>query len=389
LGQAPGDTHERVAVLGQALAADVAAALEAGRLPGRWGQAGSRIQVVGGGEAVDGQAVGGEAGRPHRCHAGQGGEDLARSGCQQPGQLGLDRGDVGLQALVVGQVTAESLGAQLGVDGGQQPPPAVDPEASGGPGEPTGRSGLKRPHRRRPAGEGGRTGQYRLAGRIVQVKAAAMAGWGGQARAERLELVMEALLEDLAVADQPRRWRTAPSRASTVSVAAGRPVPWRTSQTSAAQSRSSVLERRQPSWALATWVSDGANSRTDPGQRRSSSATQAWCSRPVASTAMVGAPATPLAAISLARVSTPSRTGNDTGSPIRPRSPLASNTRLLTLPGSTATISAVAGTAWRNSSTTTSHLLTNRKGPPCSGKSLTTQSRSGAISGRRPRAARR
>jgi hypothetical protein len=150
-----------------------------------------------------------------------------------------------------------------------------------------------------------------------------------------------------------------------VSGPAGRPAPWRTSQTSAAQSRSSVLERRDPSWVLAAWVSEGANSRTDPGQRRSSSATQAWWNRPVASTPISGGSGTPLAPINPARASTPSRsTGNDTGSPIRPRSPLVNQTRLLTLLGSTATTSAVAGTAWRSSSTT-SHLLTNRKGPPC------------------------
>jgi hypothetical protein len=90
----------------------------------------------------------------------------------------------------------------------------------------------------------------------------------------------------------------------------------------------------------------GANSRTDPGQRRSSSATQARCSRPVASAAMVGGPAAPLAAISPARVVMPSpSTGSDTGSPISPRSPPVSHTRLLTLPGSTATTSAVAGIA--------------------------------------------
>jgi hypothetical protein len=77
---------------------------------------------------------------------------------------------------------------------------------------------------------------------------------------------------------------------------------------------------------------------------------------------MIGAPATPLAAISPARVSMPSRsTGNDAGSPIRPRSPLVNQTRLLTLPGSTATTSAAAETAWR-SSFTTSHLLTNPQG---------------------------
>jgi hypothetical protein len=88
---------------------------------------------------------------------------------------------------------------------------------------------------------------------------------------------------------------------------------------------------------------------------------------------MVGAPATPLVAISSARMSTPSRnTGSDTGSPIRPRSPLVSHTRLLTLPGSTATISAVAETAWRSNSTT-SHLLHQPQGTSLLGKSLTSK----------------
>jgi hypothetical protein len=71
-------------------------------------------------------------------------------------------------------------------------------------------------------------------------------------------------------------------------------------------------------------------------------------------------------------VDTSRNTGNDTGSPIKPDSPLVNHTRLLTLPGSTATTSADGATAWCNSSTT-SHLLTNRKGPPRSGKSLTTK----------------
>jgi hypothetical protein len=88
---------------------------------------------------------------------------------------------------------------------------------------------------------------------------------------------------------------------------------------------------------------------------------------------MVGALATPLAVISPARVSTPSRsTGNDTGSPISPRSPLVNQTRLLTLPGSTATISAVAGTAWRNNSTT-SHLLPTARDLPAPAKSPTSK----------------
>jgi hypothetical protein len=76
----------------------------------------------------------------------------------------------------------------------------------------------------------------------------------------------------------------------------------------------------------------------------------------------------------------PSRnTGNDTGSPISPRSPLVNHTRLLTLPGSTATTNAVAGTAWRNNSTT-SHLLHNPQGTSLQGEVPHNQGDSGAIS---------
>jgi hypothetical protein len=47
LGQAPGDTHEGVAVLRQALAGDAAAAVQAGRPIGRRGQPGGGVQVLG------------------------------------------------------------------------------------------------------------------------------------------------------------------------------------------------------------------------------------------------------------------------------------------------------------------------------------------------------
>src|SRR5437899_2050516 len=147
------------------------------------------------------------------------------------------------------------------------------------------------------------------------------------------------------------RWRTAPSSASTTCGSAGRPAPCLTSQTSAAQSRSSVLNRREPSCALAAAVSDGANSRNDPGQRRSISAAHARCNPPVASRPITGDPTTPLEATSRSSSSTPSRsTGNETGSPISPRSPLVSHTRLNALPGSIATTSELAGTSLRNSS---------------------------------------
>jgi hypothetical protein len=98
-------------VLGQTLAGDAAAAGQAGRLPGGWRQPGGRVQALGRGEAADRQAVGSEAGRPHDGNAGQAGEDLAGGLGQQLGELGFDLGDVGLQGLVAGTVTAKPLGA--------------------------------------------------------------------------------------------------------------------------------------------------------------------------------------------------------------------------------------------------------------------------------------
>jgi hypothetical protein len=73
-----------------------------------------------------------------------------------------------------------------------------------------------------------------------------------------------------------------------------------------------------------------------------------------------------------------------TGSPIRPRFPLVNQTRLLALPGSTATTSAVSGTTRRNSSVT-SHLPPTARDPPTKGGSLRTGD-SGAISYQRSEA---
>jgi hypothetical protein len=55
--------------------------------------------------------MGGEAGRPHGRHPGQGGQDLPVGGRQQLRELALGGGDVGLQALVAGQVTTKPLSA--------------------------------------------------------------------------------------------------------------------------------------------------------------------------------------------------------------------------------------------------------------------------------------
>jgi hypothetical protein len=72
--------------------------VQAGSRPGGRGQPGGRVQALRRGEALDRQAVGGEAGRPDRRHPGQAGEGLAGGLGQQPGELGLDLGDVGLRS---------------------------------------------------------------------------------------------------------------------------------------------------------------------------------------------------------------------------------------------------------------------------------------------------
>jgi hypothetical protein len=131
-----------------------------------------------------------------------------------------------------------------------------------------------------------------------------------------------------------------PSSASIADGAVGRPAPWRNSQTKAAQSRSSVSKRRDPSWALAAWVSDGAKVRSDPGQRRSSSAAHARCCAPVASIPITGGSPTPLAVISRAKLlDAVAQHRQRHRLADQPRSPVVNHTRLLTLPGSIATTS--------------------------------------------------
>ena len=90
-------------------------------------------------------------------------------------------------------------------------------------------------------------------------------------------------------ATNPRRCRTAARSASTET--AGRSVdrrPWRAMYVNAAQSRSSVLNLPEPSCVRADFVSEGANSRTEPGWRRSNSVTHGRCRLPVASIAITG-----------------------------------------------------------------------------------------------------
>jgi hypothetical protein len=102
-----------------------------------------------------------------------------------------------------------------------------------------------------------------------------------------------------------------------------------------------------PELGAAAVVCEGANSRTDPGKRRDSSPTQAWCSAPEVSTAN-----TPAGACwdrtSGSSSSNPDRsTGNVLGCP-----PVLSQIRCATLPGSTATTSVEPGNASCNNPTT-------------------------------------
>lgn len=86
--------------------------------------------------------------------------------------------------------------------------------------------------------------------------------------------------------------------------------------------QSSVFKRREPSCPRAATVSDGEINRNDPSHRRPISAAHARCNAPVDSIPITGGPSTPLATIYRSSSSTPARnTGNDTGSPINPRSP--------------------------------------------------------------------
>ena len=323
--QAPGDAHQRVAVLGQALAADPPAAGDGGGLVAGRRQAGGRVEVLGGREALDRQRVGRERRGADGRDAGQRREDLAAVCGEQLLEWPSTSAMSACSALPAVEVAASRAARSSASAGGaRQPLPTLGPERGGCVGQPARRARLQRPRRRRAAGERRRAGQHRLAGRRLQQQRAAVAGRRRQARAQRVELVMQALLQRRCA----RRRAggddaTAPSIASTTCGSAGRPAPWRTSQTSAAQSRSSVLNRRDPSCARAAVVSDGANSRSDPGQRRSSSAAHARCNAPSPRTRTPARPSTPLAAISRSSSSSPSRNiGSDTGSPISPRSPV-------------------------------------------------------------------
>jgi hypothetical protein len=92
VGKSPGDAHERVAMLGQALAADAPAAGDGRGLVGRRRKSGGRIEVFGRRPAFDRQAERAELRGANSRDARQGGQDLAGSLGEQRGQLAIGPG---------------------------------------------------------------------------------------------------------------------------------------------------------------------------------------------------------------------------------------------------------------------------------------------------------
>ena len=259
-------------------------------------QAGRGVQVLRGREALDREAVGGERG---------GANDRRRrasvvriwpgAGGQQPLELVVDEGDVLAQRPEARDVARQPLRRAA-----RRRRAAPDSPSNAPPRTPRSRrSGARRRAPAATAALGARPSNA-----IAQANTARPVGVSSnsarpcpagrrEARRERVELVVQALPQRLEreheLAAMRDRRRASPRPASST---AGRPAPWRASQTSAAQSRSSVLNRRAPICARAACVSDGANTRNAPGQRRSSSLANARCNDPVASTANTGSTAT-------------------------------------------------------------------------------------------------
>jgi hypothetical protein len=204
LGQAPGDAHEGVAVLSQPLAADAAAPGQAGRLPGRWGQAGGRVQVLGGGEPGDG-----------RLWAAK----LAARTAATPGRVVRIWPAVAANSLVSWPSTAAMSARRAWWRARSRPSRwARNSASAGGASSRRQRSTqnravvwVSRPDARACSDRtvGGRPAKAAAAASTAwpigsaRARARAVAGRGRQARAQRLELVVEALLEDLTVGDQP------------------------------------------------------------------------------------------------------------------------------------------------------------------------------------------
>jgi hypothetical protein len=120
LAEAPGDAHQRVAVFGQAGAADRAALADRCRLVAGGREAGGGVEVFWRREAFDRERVRGQRRRADRRDAGQAGQDLSGAVGEQLLELSVDERDVGLQRLEAIEVALESGGAQLGVRGRRQ-----------------------------------------------------------------------------------------------------------------------------------------------------------------------------------------------------------------------------------------------------------------------------
>ena len=271
LAQAPGDPHQRVAVLGQPGASDAAAATDRRGLIAGGRQAGRRVELLGVAKRSTGSVCAANAAaRTSRRRAGWSGS--ARRCRPAAARSGRRRRRCPRATRQSARVAGQPRGAQLGVWRRRQAvPPALGPERRGRVGQPAVGARLQRPGARRAARERRRRRPAPPPGRGLQRHARPCPAGAESPGASALSWSCSRWRSGLSARTSCRRCETAPSSASIADGAAGRPAPWRASQTSAAQSRSSVLNRRVPSCARAAWVSDGANSRSDPGQRRSSS----------------------------------------------------------------------------------------------------------------------
>jgi hypothetical protein len=104
LAEPPGDAHERVAVLGQTLAADASATGHGRGLVGRRREPCCRVQLLGRGPALDRQRVGRERGGADDGDPGQRREDLAGGLGQQRTELGIGERDVVAQVLPAAEI---------------------------------------------------------------------------------------------------------------------------------------------------------------------------------------------------------------------------------------------------------------------------------------------
>src|SRR5215212_7083740 len=169
-----------------------------------------------------------------------------------------------------------------------------------------------------------------------------------QSRTQRIELVVQPLLSHFAVGHQPAAM---PHRGTQRLHRALLTVPSTATLTCHVRQRRAVpvvsLEPARTQLPTSDLVSDGANSRTEPGWRRSSSVTQDRCRLPVASTAITGA-CVPCLFSARSSWAMPSReTDKDIGAASIPE-PLLIHTRWNALPGSTATITVDGSSAIPN-----------------------------------------